>query len=143
MAYNQALNTYQKTSIETVDTLKLVIMCYDRTIRDLQEAKEFHSNRNMDDTYARIRHAQDIVTELLVGLDYERGGEISINLSRLYNFILRQLIGINSRQDVAVYDPLIKILSELRDAWVQIRQEAKPSDVAGAVPTSQNWGVSA
>ncbi len=141
MVYNNALKTYQKTSIETADPLRLVIMCYDAAINDLQEAKEFHDDQHMDLTYDKIRHAQDIITELLVGLDYERGGDIAQNLSRLYNFILRQLIGVNSRQESTMYDNLIHILAELREAWEQIHHgmPQMPEQSTGG----QNWKVSA
>jgi flagellar secretion chaperone FliS len=121
MTSSMGLRSYQKTKVQTADTLGLIIMCYDAAIRDLQEAKRLHDIRAMEETYSRIRHAQDLITELLVGLDYERGGEIAINLSRVYNFILRQLIGINSRQDTKIYSQLIRILDELKDAWEQIR----------------------
>ena len=143
MVYTQALNTYQKTAVETVDNLKLVVMCYDGAIRDLQEAKRLHESNSMEATYEKIRHAQDIVTELLVGLDYERGGEISVNLSRLYNFILRQLIGINSRQDTSVYDSLIHILSELRGAWEHIRRNAPQSSMDSSQQAPLTWRASA
>ena len=143
MVYTQALNTYQKTAIETVDNLKLVVMCYDAVVRDLQEAKTLHESHSMEATYGKIRHAQDIVTELLVGLDYERGGEISINLSRLYNFVLRQLIGINSRQETTVYDSLIHILSELRGAWEQIRRDNPQAQVESSPQTNFSWRASA
>jgi len=143
MAMNHALNTYQKTAVETADPLQLIILCYDTAIRDLKEAREMHEKHDMDGAYRKIRHAQDIVTELLVGLDYERGGDIAKNLNRLYNFILRRLMGINSREDTAIYGHLIKILSELKSAWdeIKLRQHDIPSMDAGGPPRS--WQASA
>ena len=92
----------------------------------------------MDDAYRKIRHAQDIITELLVGLDYERGGDIARNLNRLYNFVLRQLIGINSRRDTAVYAHLVKILSDLKDGWEAMRLSPDRNPVkAGLLPRTQ------
>lgn len=121
MVHNYAVNNYQKTAVETADPLQLIILCYDTAVRDLNEARHLHETSRMDEAYAKIRHAQDIITELLVGLDYERGGEIATNLGKLYNFILRQLIGINSRQDTSIYGHLVKILSELQGAWEEVR----------------------
>lgn len=141
MAPNQAINQYQKTAIETADNLQLVIMCYDAAIKDLEEAKELHRNGQTEVVYDKIRHVQDIVTELLIGLDYERGGVISMNLGRLYNFILRQLIGINTRRDTTPYDQLIHILAELKGAWEQARQNA-PFPLSGLNPSNRAWGTS-
>ena len=91
----------------------------------------------MDDAYRKIRHAQDIITELLVGLDYERGGDIARNLDRLYNFVLRQLIGINSRRDTTVYGHLVNILTDLRDGWEAMRLSPDRHPVqAGLLPRS-------
>ncbi len=142
MASNYALNTYQKTSVETADPLQLIILCYDAAIRDLGDAGELHEKGSMDEAYMKIRHAQDIITELLVGLDYERGGDIARNLNRLYNFILRQLIGINSRQDTSIYRHLIKILAELREAWGEIKLSSPQSASATPPTLARNWQAS-
>ncbi len=142
MVLNHASNVYHKTAIETADPLQLIILCYDEAIIDLNNAKELHEKKEMDDAYRKIRHVQDIITELLVGLDYERGGDIARNLSRLYNFVLRQLIGINSRRDTAVYGHLVKILSELKDGWEAMRLNPDRIPVkAGLLPRS--WQASA
>lgn len=143
MALNHALNTYQKTAVETADPLQLIILCYDAAIRDLREARELHENHKMEDAYKKIRHAQDIITELMVGLDYERGGDIARNLSRLYNFVLRQLIGINSRDDTTIYQHLIKILSNLKGAWEEIRLNPPHVPAAEIQPMLRNWQASA
>ena len=142
MVPNHASNVYHKTAIETADPLQLIILCYDAAINDLNIAKELHEKKEMDDAYRKIRHAQDIITELLVGLDYERGGDIARNLSRLYNFVLRQLIGINSRRDTTVYGHLVKILSELKEGWEAMRLNPDRNPVkAGLLPRS--WQASA
>jgi len=98
-------------------------MCYEAVIKDLHNAKDYHQAQDMDQAYHYIRHAQDIITELLIGLDYERGGEIAHNLNRLYNFMLRELVGINAQKDPVIYEQLIHMLSELKDAWEQIRNQ--------------------
>ncbi|MCE5334554.1 MAG: flagellar export chaperone FliS [Desulfobacteraceae bacterium] len=143
MAMNHALNTYQKTAVETADPLQLIILCYDAAIRDLKEARDLHEKHDMDAAYRKIRHAQDIITELLVGLDYERGGDIAKNLNRLYNFVLRRLMGINSREDTAIYGHLIKILSELKSAWDELKLRAHDASGMDAGAPARSWQASA
>ena len=121
MAFSEKVTNEQPSPQETPNSLDLTIRCYDAVIKDLLQAKEFHSGQRVEATYDKIRHAQDIITELLVNLDYERGGEIAQNLSRIYNFVLRQLIGVNSKQDTETYDQMVRILAELKTAWEQIR----------------------
>jgi len=142
MVLGNPSDVYYRTAIETADPLHLIILCYDSAICDLKEAKELHERREMNEAYRKIRHAQDIITELLVGLDYERGGNIARNLNRLYNFVLRQLIGINSREDTLVYDHLIKILSRLKDGWAAIKANAGQTEIkSGLLP--RHWQASA
>jgi flagellar protein FliS len=146
MQSNYAAKAYQKTSVNTADTLSLVLMCYDATVRDLEQAKDHHSRREMEAAYQKIRHAQDVVTELLVGLDYERGGAIATNLGRVYNFAIRQMIGINSVSDVSIYDQLISLMNELREAWEEIRQSDStnvrdPYQSAAPAPAAMTEGL--
>jgi flagellar protein FliS len=117
----QAALRYEEQQQNTYPShLQLVVMCYDAAVKDLKDAKSLHQAQRMDAAYDKIRHTQDIITELLVGLDYERGGSLAQNLSRIYNFILRQLIGIQSSQDTKIYDQLARILEELKSAWQQL-----------------------
>jgi flagellar secretion chaperone FliS len=142
MTGSMAMRSYLKTNVETADNLKLIIMCYDAAIRDLEEARRCQENHLIEATYKRIRHAQDIITELLVGLDYERGGTVAQNLSRIYNYILRQLVGININKSIQSYDHLIRIMSDLKGAWQQLREQN--SDMAQIMPSrsaSPVWGV--
>jgi flagellar protein FliS len=142
MVQTRASNIYNRIAIETADPLQLIILCYDAAINDLNQAKELHERREMNEAYRKIRHAQDIITELLVGLDYERGGDIARNLNRLYNFILRQLIGINSRENTAIYGHLIMIISDLREGWEAIKLTQSQTHVkTGLLP--RNWQASA
>ncbi|MHC1745249.1 MAG: flagellar export chaperone FliS [Syntrophobacteraceae bacterium] len=139
MSYASAAKSYQKTNIETADILKLVILCYERAIKDLETARTLHENNSLDMGYDKIHHAQDIITELLLGLDYERGGEISVNLSKLYNFMLRELMGINSSQDTGIYSHIIKMLSELKEAWEQVRTTSSESLATIPLPEVRSW----
>lgn len=143
MSYGNARKSYQKTSIETADILKLVILCYETAIKDLEVARDYHENNAIDKGYDKIHHAQDIITELLLGLDYEQGGEISVNLSKLYNFMLRQLMGINSSQDTLIYGHIIKMLSELKDAWEQVRKTASETLSPIPMPEAKAWEAQA
>lgn len=128
------IDAYRKTQAETINPVRLVVMCYEAIVKDLQEAKRFHQERKIEASYDKVRHAQDVITELLVGLDYEQGGEIAVNLGRIYNFVLRQLIAVNTRTSPDYYDPLIRIMSDLKEAWEQIsRQVASQSSTPGAL----------
>jgi len=115
-----ALSACQQSDVSHADFLDLIVRCYDAMLRDFREAKQAHAQGDEDLLMDRIRHAQDVVTELLVGLDYERGGEIAVNLARIYNYMLRELVAIRDSHAQQTLDPMISMTGELRDAWVQV-----------------------
>ena len=107
-------------SVGTPNPIQLTIMGYDAVIRNLRDAKQYHLNRSVDAAFERNDHAQRLITELLLGLDYEQGGEIAGNLSKLYDFSIRQLVNMSIESDVSTYDHLIKIFGDLKEAWIQV-----------------------
>ena len=81
--------------------------------------------------------AQDLITELMVSLDFERGGEIAQGLFSLYMYFNQQLVDANVNKSA---EPLVSVrtmLSELRAAWDQIAGKAGPPD-DGAAKTGVN-----
>lgn len=117
---NQAIAFDEGYATQPVDPITLTIMAYDNIIEDMQQAKNAWLDQAEGNAIQRNQHAQDLITELLLGLDYERGEEVARNLSRLYDFALRQLVGMGASSDVVTYDHLINIFGSLREAWVQI-----------------------
>jgi flagellin-specific chaperone FliS len=64
-----------------------------------------------------INKAMAILTELLVSLDHEQGGEISQNLKRLYSYMQVQLLAAHARQ---VAEPIVEVsalLTTLLEGW--------------------------
>ena len=120
---NQAVAYDMHDRSENVDPVRLTIMAYDGVINDLRQAKKHWLDQAEDNVIQKNQHAQDIITELLLGLDYEQGGEIARNLSKLYDFALSQLVSIGKESDVLMYDHLINIFNDLRGAWAQISMQ--------------------
>ena len=59
------------------------------------------------------------------------GGEIASNLDQLYRYVITQLPMINIRNDAALTQSLIDLLTPLRDSWVEL-DERIGHDVAQA-----------
>ena len=74
--------------------------------------------------------AQEIITELQVSLDMEKGGEISRNLMALYIFFNDQLRSANISKNKEKIDSVLNMMSQLTDSW---RQAVEKSN--SAVPS--------
>ncbi len=67
MMVNNTAKACREFPNETANPLQVLITAYDAAISDLNEAKNWHQSSRMDEAYAKVRHAQDVITELLVG----------------------------------------------------------------------------
>jgi flagellar protein FliS len=63
---------------------------------------------------------QEIVSELMVSLDFEQGGDIAKNLFSLYTWFNRELLESNIRQDARRISTVRNMMEDLRNAWQEI-----------------------
>jgi len=113
------LQSYRETQIRTANQGRLIVMLYDAAIRSIGRACEALDRgvKGYEAANTAVIRAQDIVGELMVSLDMERGGDIARNLFGLYVFVNRQLMEANLRKERAPLETARKLLTELREAW--------------------------
>lgn len=116
------LNAYRSTSVKTASQGKLIVMLYDEAIKQMAIAEvELRKDKvKYDFVHNAISKTQDIITELMASLDFDKGGEISQNLYNLYMFFNRQLVQANIDKNVTPITEVRKFMSDLREAWVAI-----------------------
>ena len=123
--YNQ--NQYQKMAVNTADPGKLVVMLYEGAIKYLLNAIEAANEKKVDVKCNNINRAYDIIQELQFALDMEQGGEIALNLYRLYQFMMSHLIKSKINRDgITMIEDVIRMLKRLNEAWRAITSEARP-----------------
>jgi flagellar secretion chaperone FliS len=120
------LNAYRQTSVKTASQGRLIVMLYDEAIKQMVIAEEELGKKKIqfDAVHNAISKTQDVITELMASLDFEKGGEISKNLYNLYMFFNRQLVQSNIDKDVTSLKQVRKFMSDLREAWVAIEGTA-------------------
>src|SRR3972149_2440248 len=95
-AYSQA---YQKAAVSTLDQRKMIIMLYDGAIKFLTIAMEKLAKKDMYAAHINMVRGKSIIAELLASLNMEEGGDIAMNLQRLYAYMFGQLIDANLEKD--------------------------------------------
>jgi flagellar protein FliS len=128
LAYQNALATYRETRIKTASQGQLIIMLYDQAIKHLDRGLELLEKNNSEKKDpGRIEHigksilkTQEIITELMVSLDFEQGGDIARNLFSLYTWFNKELLEANIKQDIRRITIIRNMVSELRGAWSEI-----------------------
>lgn len=136
MVPENSAKLYKETSIKTAGSIKMIVMLYDEAVRQLDSAvlhiKE--KTRKLDLVNNAIGKAQDIITELLVSLDMEKGGEVAKNLHRLYFYFNQALTDANIKKDHKKVEQIQGMLIELRDVWDQLAEQ-------GPNIVSENGGI--
>lgn len=116
---NAYSNNYLESQIKSASPEQLLIMFYDGAIRFTSQATQAIHDKNIEKRNYFINKACAIVTELNATLDHDIGGKVSEDLSRLYDFMLRELHKANSNNNAKNTQTVEKLLTDLRDTWRQ------------------------
>lgn len=110
---------YQTTTTVTASPEQLVLMLYDRMLAQLDLATNALADEPADMAIAHhaLVRTQQILDELRVSLDTERGGTIAANLAGLYAYCAEQVVEANIRKDPTTLAVAVRIIEGLRDAW--------------------------
>jgi flagellar protein FliS len=119
---NEPMNAYKEIQIKTANQIRLIVMLYDGAIRHINLAVDAFAegHRRFDAINNHIIAAQDILSELMASLDFEKGGVLAKNLFSLYSFMSRRLLEGNLKKDAAPLAEVKKLLGDLREAWDEI-----------------------
>jgi flagellar protein FliS len=145
LAYTNAISTYKETRVKTASQGQLIIMLYDEAVKHLDRGLELLSLNtggkknpgNIENISRSILKAQEIITELIVSLDFEQGGEIAKNLFSLYTWFNKELLEANISQDIHRITAVRNQLNELKSAWTEIAAKSSAEN-SGKVVTGVN-----
>jgi flagellar protein FliS len=127
MSYD--VSNYLEHQVASATPGQLIEMLYDRAVRDLKGACELFSlegdPRSQADAIHLIVHAQQIIAELNHSLNTQEGGDLAVNLARIYEYMQYRLTeAVTKREQVPVLD-VAGLMSELHDAWkAMLEQQA-------------------
>ncbi len=124
---------YREQSVLTASQGDLVLMLYDGCLRQLRLARHALTPQGKDqpsveDASQALMKAQDIVGELIQGLDFQY--DVARHLFRVYEYVNYQLIQANVRKDTKLIENLEDIMTELRATWEQVLKISRTSSMA-------------
>jgi flagellar protein FliS len=132
-----AYNTYRQTQAQTAAPGELIVMLYRGAARFVSSAIEAIEAKDVQTAHNQLVRAQAIIGELHQTLDFERGGEMSGKLSRIYEYMNHRLVEANLRKDAEPAREVERLLRDVLPAWEFAAREA------GAVTARRAVAVSA
>jgi flagellar protein FliS len=113
--------TYQATQIATATKEQLLLILYDIGIRSCRTAfsalEKGGKERNYGLANTEILRAQDVIRELMITLNTDKGGEMARSLMRLYDFMYQQLVSANVKKEAKHVGTVLSMLEDLKETW--------------------------
>lgn len=123
-----------QSQVETASPHRLVQMLMDGALARVSAARNGLGRGDLATKGENVGWAISIVDCLNASVDAEAGGEISANLSALYEYIIRRLLEANVQNDPEILDEVGRLLREIKGGWDAI-SDANSALAAGGVAT--------
>ena len=127
---------YTDNSIRYDGPLGLIARVYQiatHEARKAQQAVECRDFRAKADANHRLLRCLDLLQS---HLDMERGGDVALNLDRIYGYLIRVASLGNIDNDASRYAEVAKHLAELGSAWAEVaRRPVEEPSVGEDTPT--------
>ena len=123
--YQEAVNQYRsielQTRIETASAHELTHLLMQGARSHISTAQGYIERKQITEKGEHIGKAISIIEGLRTSLDHEQGGEIAVNLDRLYDYIQQILLKANLDNDILLLLEANKLLAEIHEAWQGIK----------------------
>lgn len=137
--YAQGIKEYQsvgtQTSIVDADPHRLIQLLFEGATARISAAKGHMERKEYDKKSSQINSAINIIGGLQESLNFD-AGELALNLERLYDYMIRRLFEANVRNSVEMLDEVTNLLSQIKSAWDEIRDQAIAAMGAQSQPST-------
>lgn len=137
-----AIKAYNNVSLESeiigADPHKLISLLFQGALLEIANAKNSILRKDTISKGKSISKTISIIGEgLNASLDKKVGGELALNLSSLYDYMVVRLVDANLKNDIAILDEVSRLLTELKGAWESIRPNSMQSEPLPTTSSAQ------
>ncbi len=126
MRYQQAMNAYTRNQTQNrasvASPYRLVQMMFEKLLDHVAGASGAIDRKDPAAKGLHIGKALEILGALRGALDLEVGGEVAVNLSRLYQFCSDTLMQASLKNDKQKVEDAADIIRDIKSAWDQLEQ---------------------
>jgi len=107
--------------IASATPAELIIMLYERAIRDIENGLPLMviegDPTSMSQAVHNLVHAQQIILELKHSLNMEKGGNLALNMDRIYEYVNYRLLEAITNRKPEPASECVSLLKELMESW--------------------------
>lgn len=123
---------YRQQAVGTASPAQLVSLLYHAAVAAVARGRQAIVDGRVEQAHHDLVKAQDIVTELRVTLDFDRGGDVARNLEALYDYCYSRLLDANLQKNPALLPSVQETLAGLAASWDEMLASQVPAPVAYA-----------
>jgi len=142
--YARSAKEYSRVGLQTevmeADPHKLIQLLLEGALTRLALAKNFIEKNDFEAKNEKIGQVVEILCSLQESLDHERGGDISVNLERLYDYMTRRLFDANRLNDADIVTEVMGLLLEIKAGWEGIRESYEELQGQNTAPVNSASG---
>jgi len=132
---------YRQVQVTSANPASLILMLYDGTIRHLQQARTKIPDMESAESEKKMKLVEDVSNHLIIAqkaigelkrslrLDVWEGAE---NLYALYQYLFFRLVDANMQKNLEPIEEVLRIMTELREAWAEAAQNVRKASAAAA-----------
>ncbi|BDU78823.1 flagellar export chaperone FliS [Mesoterricola sediminis] len=133
-----AANHYLIQQINGASPERLMFMLLEGAQKFLLQAIAAVRRRDIATRARMVNRVSSIVEELAIRLNHEEGGELVGNLTRIYDWWLKELFEASQRNEAERLETIERQIAEMKTAWAELDQrqsttQASPLSAQGLV----------
>lgn len=103
---------------------QLIVMLYDGLLESMRFALSHMQSKDPMRKGSEISRSLRILQEgLIPALDFEKGGDISVQLMGIYEYVSQHIVLASARNDEELMRVCIGMIENIREAWIAIGQQ--------------------
>jgi flagellar protein FliS len=138
---SSARENYLTTEVLTAPPQKLHLMLIEAAIRSAEQGRRHWQANQPDQASEALLHAQEILGEMLAGLNPQVDAALAKKVAAVYLFIYRALMDATLHHDEKKLDDALRVLAVERSTWRQVCE--KLSSTKGAAGEAASISLSA
>jgi flagellar protein FliS len=108
---------YRRASLQNASSGELVAACFREARKALSQARTHIEGGTSASSYTALETVRRVYTHLYSTLDLDAGGQLAMDMQKLYAFVIEQTLHVASTYDLDTLTVLEKITDDMRDAW--------------------------
>jgi len=125
MLNQEAYGSYHATNLEAqtarASPIELVLVLTDGLLEELARARGHIVGKRYEMKANSLNKCTDIINGLTSSLDFDHGGEVVVNLGRLYEYCAGRLYTAGVSLDPAIVDEVVALMTTIKKGWLGVQ----------------------